>query len=534
MNQINDLTLTPPISPGWIISLLFTAFTLHLLFVLLMLGTAIIAFVYFIDARWRYETEIEWNKTTFKSFTAHKSLAVVLGIGPLLLIQVGFTIPFFSAINLFAPYWLLIIGLLIAAFLAMDLLSHLIDKSRYFNLFVGIIGLSCLLAVPGIFVLMLVTTENSSNWLMMLSNGYEMGSGLAVHWVFRYGHILGAAIVFGAVFHYFFTSRNSSKKRRVMLYWMANGILFQVVDGSLLLISLPHKPDVAGSIFVITGIISAMIFLWWVFSLLNSTKSLSLPWAALLLMVVLVGMLLIRQELQSRSVVPLVRGVERNREQYEDIVNTYHDTSLAEYADFTSVEYYSGKVIYERACAFCHGREADGDGPEAKHLKIPPADIAAIRSTRPYLHRILMVGVPGSGMPYFAHFLENRLENTIDFLHEHYQVLAPPPPIPVHISDSILAKAEETYTETCSACHGMDGGGTSTSKGFRPPPPDFRYYVLAPKRSFQIISDGYPGTMMFAFEDDIDEHVRWGLVAAIYSLRKDRQALMAMLPESEN
>jgi len=534
MNQLNDLPLIPPISPGWIISLLFTAFTLHLLFVLLMLGTAIIAIIYFIDTRWRNKTEIEWNKTTFDSFIAHKSLAVVLGVGPLLLIQVGFTLPFFSAVNLFAPYWLLVIGLLIAAFFAMDLLSHRIEKNPYVNLFIGLIGLSCLFAVPGIFVLMLVTMENSTNWLTMLSNGYEMGSGLSVHWVFRYGHILGAAIVFGAVFHYFFTSRNNPGKRRAMLFWMAGGILFQVIDGALLLISLPRKASVSGTVCVLVAIIAAMIFLWWVFFSINASGSLNIMWVGLLLSVLLVGMLLFRQELQNRTVVPLVRAAVQNRERYKNVMDRYKDTSLNQYSEFTSVEYYSGKVIYEKACAFCHGKEANGKGPEAKYLNVPPADIAAIRSIRPYLHRILMVGVPGSGMPYFAQFLENRLENTIDYLNEHYQVLEPPPRLPVQVSDSTLAKAEAIYVDTCSACHGMDGRATSTSQGFKPPLPDFRYYVLTPERSFQIISDGYPGTMMFAYKDVIDENVRWGLVAVIYSLREDQQTLMAAASENKD
>jgi len=37
-----------------------------------------------------------------------------------------------------------------------------------------------------------------------------------------------------------------------------------------------------------------------------------------------------------------------------------------------------GKVIYQRYCASCHGREARGDGPLAPDLRVPPSDLTRL------------------------------------------------------------------------------------------------------------------------------------------------------------
>lgn len=150
-------------------SLLFVAFMLHILFVLLTLGTAIIALYYFIHAWWGERlNEVRWDKEILRTFLAHKSLAVVLGVAPLLLIQIGSTVPFFTGLNLFTPFWLMIIPFLIMAFLSFDALGHRIYVHHYLHLIIGIIALITLLAVPGIFVAVLVTSENSGCWTTII------------------------------------------------------------------------------------------------------------------------------------------------------------------------------------------------------------------------------------------------------------------------------------------------------------------------------------------------------------------------------
>ena len=255
MSSLFDLLLTKPLSDSLLRGLLFVAFTLHMLFVLLTLGTAILALAYFIHA-WcgKRLHEWRWDKDILRTFLAHKSLAVVLGVAPLLLIQVGFTIPFFTGVNLLAPFWIFIIPLLIIAFLSFDALGHKMDVHPCLHLIFGVVALISLLIVPGIFVAVLVTGENPDTWLKIVKDGYQLSGSLAVYWLFRYLHVLGAAVVFGAAFHYLFSSRDESEKQMTLLKWILAGILLQFVLGVLLYTSLPEKPDVVTNGSLILGI----------------------------------------------------------------------------------------------------------------------------------------------------------------------------------------------------------------------------------------------------------------------------------------
>jgi mono/diheme cytochrome c family protein len=93
-----------------------------------------------------------------------------------------------------------------------------------------------------------------------------------------------------------------------------------------------------------------------------------------------------------------------------------------------------------------------------------------------------------------------------------------PEQIPVNISESTLQKANQIYTETCSGCHGMDGKGSHLSRGFKPRPPDLTAYSLLPQQAFEVITNGYPGTVMPIF-GSLPENVRWGLVKIINDKR---------------
>lgn len=39
-----------------------------------------------------------------------------------------------------------------------------------------------------------------------------------------------------------------------------------------------------------------------------------------------------------------------------------------------------GELIYQELCLRCHGEKLDGNGPEAKHLRILPADLQSLSS----------------------------------------------------------------------------------------------------------------------------------------------------------
>ena len=64
----------------------------------------------------------------------------------------------------------------------------------------------------------------------------------------------------------------------------------------------------------------------------------------------------------------------------------------------------------------------------------------------------------------------------------------------------------------------MDGKGSQLSRDFKPRPPDLRVFSLLPQRAFEVITNGYPGTVMPAF-GSLPKNVRWGLVKIINDKR---------------
>ncbi len=522
MNNLADLLLQKPLPDPWLQGLLFVSFTLHLLFVLFTLGTAILAFSYLLIGHWGGKPQaLRLTARIAKAFMSHKSLAAVLGVAPLLLIQVAFTVPFFTAVNLFAPFWLALIVLLIVAFLAFDLLAHHIDSHRIISLILGITGLLTLLAVPGIFVLILMVSEHPADWVTIIDQGYRLNTSLSIHWLFRYLHILGAAVVFGAAFHYFFAAENK-EDRKSLLRLLVAGLLLQIVLGILLYGSLPDRLEMIVNLPLLAGIGGAALFLWYLFTIGSKEETiLSLQTTAPAMVFILVSMLLTRQLIQNRAYLPVSTALLQETRTHQHEVDAFARESLDQYQAKLDVVYDNGATIYAKSCSFCHGEAADGAGPEAKNLGVPPEKIAEIRTTAPYLHKILTEGVPGSSMPYFTFLDRSKLDSLAEYLNANHHLIAEPEPVPVAASAATLKQAELIYVQTCTPCHGADGRGTELSSHYLPPPPDFTAYRLTPQRTFEVISNGYRGTLMTSF-DRLPETIRWGLVEVV-AAKRDRQ-----------
>jgi high-affinity iron transporter len=112
----------------------------------------------------------------------------------------------------------------------------------------------------------------------------------------------------------------------------------------------------------------------------------------------------------------------------------------------------AGKSIYATDCSSCHGERGLGDGPAAKGLNPPPAQIgsaAFMRTVAPAMvFQKVSVGVRGTAMPAFADKLSPTDRwNVVAYLTElrHANVDA--------------AHGEGLYGQSCSSCHGMSGGG---------------------------------------------------------------------------
>lgn len=112
-----DLELPLPL-PETILAILLVLFLLHTFFVKLMVGGSVLAtFFEWYGYKKKREKFGHLALRLAETITVNKSLAVVLGVGPLLCINLLYTIQFYSANALTGHAWILIVPMMIAAFL---------------------------------------------------------------------------------------------------------------------------------------------------------------------------------------------------------------------------------------------------------------------------------------------------------------------------------------------------------------------------------------------------------------------------------
>lgn len=87
-------------------------------------------------------------------------------------------------------------------------------------------------------------------------------------------------------------------------------------------------------------------------------------------------------------------------------------------------------------------------------------------------------------------------------------------PIPPTIS--AVARGREIYIERCAVCHGDNGRGDGpAAAGLNPKPADLRVHLAAGHTDAQLfdwVSNGYPGSAMPAFRNELSDENRWNVL----------------------
>lgn len=127
----DDITLAIPGNVGFFEVLIVVSFILHILFVNITIGSSVLAVGKEIQGMSKKDRKIDRIAQQLADHTSiMKSIAVVLGIAPLLLISVIYTQYFYSSTNLIGKAWLSLIALLITAFLILYLYKFTWEKNR--------------------------------------------------------------------------------------------------------------------------------------------------------------------------------------------------------------------------------------------------------------------------------------------------------------------------------------------------------------------------------------------------------------------
>ena len=196
-----DLPLPLPLEENVLKVLLVLTFLVHILFVNMMVGGSFVV----LALEWLGLRQPRFDALAHKvaaTVTVNKSLAVVMGIGPLLCINLVYTMQWYSANALTGHAWLLIIPLVISAFLLTYLHKYTWERwgtgrAKRWHLALGALAAAHFLFIPLIFL---------SNINIMLYPGeWEKVRGFFSSLVIgniapRYAHFLLASIALSGLF----------------------------------------------------------------------------------------------------------------------------------------------------------------------------------------------------------------------------------------------------------------------------------------------------------------------------------------------
>lgn len=157
MNSVpvpRDIPLPLPAPEPVIVGVLIFFFLMHIAFVNFMVGGALLTLYYEI----RGLKEKRYDKLAYaiaSTITANKSLAVVLGVGPLLAINTIYTVYFYTANALTGTFWISIIPLVILVFVLTYIhkyLWHQMDWVKGLHVGLGVVICALFLFIPLIFL----------------------------------------------------------------------------------------------------------------------------------------------------------------------------------------------------------------------------------------------------------------------------------------------------------------------------------------------------------------------------------------------
>jgi len=378
-----DIPLPLPLPEWLLVTLLIVSFLFHIIFINLMVGGSLVTLWAQIkglkDKRFdNFAHEIA------KTITVNKSLAVVLGVAPLLSINTLYTVYFYSANALTGFAWILIIPLVTIAFLLTYLHKYTwysLEKNK--TIHIGIMALAVLnfLVIPLIFL----TNVN----LMMFPEKWGTVKGfisaLLLPNVFpRYFEFLGACIAVTGIFIVWYNGRKNYPVETIyqdqfsrydlkkLGYSIAViGLGLQILFGVIVLFTLPSKGIGYDVIAVMAGAGCLLAFaLWYSYQSLTSDKEhIDLHFKKIALSV-LVFMLFYggsrqmyrhnalekHQELMAAHTAEFQRLSKEARENpVEEEVELEIDPSLGEVA--------KGAAIFKMNCAACHKENEKLVGP---------------------------------------------------------------------------------------------------------------------------------------------------------------------------
>lgn len=258
-----DIPLDLPLPEWLLMTLLVVSFILHIIFIYLMVGGSIVTLWAQLRGLKNKEYDVFAHEVA-KTITVNKSLAVVLGVAPLLSINVLYTVYFYSANALTGFAWIMIIPLITIAFLLTYLHKYTWEKLAYNKkMHIAIIGVAV-----GIFLIIPLIFLTNVN-LMMFPEKWGTVKGflsalLLPNVLPRYFEFLGASLAVTGIFIVWYNKRKNYSFEEIysgfsrydvkkLGYSIAMlGLSLQILFGMIVLFTLPSK-GISFSVILLMG-----------------------------------------------------------------------------------------------------------------------------------------------------------------------------------------------------------------------------------------------------------------------------------------
>ena len=280
----NDIPLELPLPEWLLIVLIIVSFLAHIVFVNVMLGGSILTLWGQLKGLKNKDYDIFAHEIA-KTITVNKSMAVVLGVAPLLCINTLYTIYFYSANALTGLMWILIIPLVTAAFLLTYLHKftwYRLENNKGLHISIMALAVGLFLFIPLIFLVNVNLMLFPEKWQSI--QGFL--SALTLPNVLpRYFHFLCSSLAVTGLFVVWYNKRKNypveemySSLTRYDLkrigYNLALGAsVAQFLIGPIVMITLPSK-GYSWALFIpiLSGVIIAFFAVRWMWKAVTGPK----------------------------------------------------------------------------------------------------------------------------------------------------------------------------------------------------------------------------------------------------------------------
>lgn len=375
--QVNigkDIPLPLPLPEWLLVVLLIVSFLVHIVFINLMVGgTLLCLFFEFLGIK--NDDYHKLSKEIASTITVNKSLAIVMGVAPLLIINTLYTKFFYSANALTGLVWIMVIPLVTIALLVLYLHKYTyerLENNRPLHVALLTLPMAIFLFIPLVFL----TNIN----LMLFPDKWGVIRGfldaLTLPNVFpRYFHFFNASLTVTALFLFYWISRKSysfethyKKYSRYDFQKRFYSIAFacsiaQFLFGPVVLFTLPsHGLGMDMVLTILTGATIAMIPTWYLWREITSKAEEIGKYfvrIAILFSLTVVFMGTGRHLYRANALAPHREAMKKNTEAYIAQIAEAKKNPIKE-ATPTEV---SGKSLFDTRCAACHAKDKKLVGP---------------------------------------------------------------------------------------------------------------------------------------------------------------------------